>query len=355
MDARFIPSRPPLSRRGLLRLGLGASLGSGLAAASGIPCSTAARAAERVRIVAVLTGLPLNDPLLRTQGADLANARVAMLIRELERYGWVKDRNLRIELRSSAGGGGARETAVKEVLALEPDVIVTSSSVETAAILARTRTIPVVFATSADPLGSGFVESLARPGGNATGFTNSDAEAGGKLLQFLREADPRVNRVGVFLNPVTSPRGGRFLMDPIEGAAGELGLSVAPVHITDPSQLEAAVAAQSGSPASGIVVPVDSFLVTHRRALVETVTRYRVPAIYSFRYFMDVGALMSYGPSLEVRAGEYVDLILRGAKPGDLPVQSPRRYELLLNRKAAQALGLILPVSLLARADQIIE
>jgi putative ABC transport system substrate-binding protein len=178
---------------------------------------------------------------------------------------------------------------------------------------------------------------------------------GGKWLQFLKEADPRISRVGVFLNPLSSPRGGRYFMDPIESAAGEMGLSVTPVHLTDPSQIEAAVAAYSGSPEAGFVVPVDSFLVRHRRMLVEAAARYHVPAIYPYRYFMDVGGLMSYGPALEVRAAEYVNLILRGAKPAELPVQSPRRYELLINRKAADALGLTLPLTLFARADQIIE
>jgi putative ABC transport system substrate-binding protein len=333
------------SRRDLLRL----------ATAAAVASPTVARAAERIRILALLTNLPLNDPLMRTGGSDPRNARVAILIQDLEKFGWVLGQNLRMEIRSSAGGTGARETAVNELIALNPDVIVTSASVETAAMLAKTRTIPIVFATSADPVGSGFVESLARPGGNVTGFTNSDGEMGGKWLQFLKEADPRLTRVGVLLNPLTSPRGGHYFFDPIASAAGALGLSVKSVHITETSQIEAAVAAYAGGPEGGIVAPTDSFLVANRRVLVETATRYRVPAIYSFRYFMDVGGLMSYGPSLEVRAAEYVNLILRGAKPAELPVQSPRRFELLLNRKAAQALGLILPLSLLARADQIIE
>ena len=305
---------------------------------------------ERVRILAVLSGLPLTDPLMSRDAP-----RTKTPLADLARKGWTEGRNLRLEIRSSAGGAGAREAAVREVIELNPDVVVTVSNIETAALLAQTRTIPVVFATAADPVGSGFVESLARPGGNATGFISGDAEPGCKLLQFLQEASPRLSRVGVFLNPRTAPRGGRYYLEPIQTAALELGLKVTPVEITDPSQIEAAVATYTGGPESGIAVPIDSFLVTHRRVLVEAMARYRVPAIYPYRYFMDVGGLMSYGPSLEVRAAEYVNLILRGAKPAELPVQSPRRYELLINRKAAQALGLILPVILLARADQIIE
>jgi len=305
---------------------------------------------ERVRILGLLTGLPLSDPLMSRDAP-----RSKALFGDLARSGWIEGRNLRVEVRSSAGGAGARELAVREVIELNPDVVVTVSNIETAALLAQTRTIPIVFATAADPVGSGFVESLARPGGNATGFISGDAEPGCKLLQFLQEAAPRLSRVGVFFNPRTSPRGGQYYLEPIERAAIELGLKVTRVPLTDPSQIEAAVASYAGGAESGIAVPIDSFLVTHRRALAEAMARYRVPGIYPYRYFMEVGGLMSYGPSLEVRAAEYVNLILRGAKAAELPVQSPRRYELLINRKAAQAIGLILPISLLARADQIIE
>jgi putative ABC transport system substrate-binding protein len=222
-------------------------------------------------------------------------------------------------------------------------------------MLARTHTIPIVFSTAADPVGSGLVQSLARPGGNATGFLNSEAEMGGKWIQFLTEAAPRITHLAVFLNPVTSPRGGRYFLGPLEAAAANMGMKLTPVHITDPSQIEAAVAAYAGDPPAGIVVPTDSFLVSQRRVLVEAVARYRVPTIYPLRYFMEVGGLISYGPALEVRDGEYVNLILRGAKPADLPVQAPRRYELLINRKAADALGLTLPVTLLARADELLD
>jgi ABC-type uncharacterized transport system substrate-binding protein len=305
---------------------------------------------ERVRLVGHLSSLPLDDPLMNPRAG-----RLKAVFEELERNGWVLGRNLRHEARSGAGGPAAREAAAQELIDLNPDVIVTVSSVETAAVLAKTRTIPVLFATASDPVGSGFVESLARPGGNATGYIAGEAEPGGKMLQFLQEASPRVARVGAFFNAVTSPRGGRYFLEPIEAAGAALGVSVTPVSLTDPSQIEAAVAAYAGGQDGGIVVLIDSFLVTHRRALVDAATRYRVPAIYPYNYFMEVGGLMSYGPSLEVRAGEYINLILRGAKPAELPVQSPRRYELLINRKAAQALGLILPLSLLARADRIIE
>jgi putative ABC transport system substrate-binding protein len=274
---------------------------------------------------------------------------------DLEKLGWIEGRNLRYETRLTYGPPGTRETAAREMVALNPDVILASSSPETAALLALTRTIPVIFATATDPVGSGFVQSLARPGGNATGFTNSHASMGAKWLQLLKELDPRIVRVGVLFNPQSAPRGGRYFLEPIASAAPSLGMTAAAAHIASATGIDAAVAALSGDPRGGLVLPPDSFTVVHRRAIVEAVARHRVPAIYPFRYFTDVGGLVSYGAELEVRAAEYVDLILRGANPAELPVQSPRKYELLINLAAAHALGLKVPVSLLARADQIIE
>jgi len=343
------PASPVQSRRAVLGIAA-AAVAAPAALSLGIVVSRQGRGAERVWLLGHLSSLPLDDPLMNPRAG-----RLKTLFEELERNGWVVGRNLRYEVRSGAGGPAARAVAIQELIDLDPDVIITVSSSETAALLAQTRTIPVLFATAADPLGSGFVESLARPGGNATGYIAGEAEPGGKMLQFLQEAAPRLSRVGAFLNPRTSPRNGGYFLEPVERAGVALGVSVTPVSITDPSEIEAAVAAYAGGQDSGIVVLIDSFLVTHRRALVDAVTRYRVPAIYPYNYFMEVGGLMSYGPSLEVHVGEYVNLILRGAKPAELPVQSPRRYELLINRKAAQALGLILPLTLLARADRIIE
>ena len=285
-------------------------------------------------------------------GANL----LAAFRKSLSETGFVEGRNVEIEFRWGLDSRERQAEAAADMVRRKVNVIVAPGfSVAALAAKALTATIPIVFTTSGDPVQLGLVSSLSRPDGNVTGFTNSDAEMGGKWLQFLKEADPRLSRVGVFFNPLSSPRGGRYFLDPIESAAAALGLPVAPVHITDPSQIEAAVAAHAGSPVGGFVVPPDPLLVAHRRALVEAAARYHVPAIYPYRYFMDAGGLMSYGPALEVRTAEYVNLILRGAKPAELPVQSPRRYELLINRKAAQALGLALPLTLLARADQMIE
>jgi putative tryptophan/tyrosine transport system substrate-binding protein len=218
-----------------------------------------------------------------------------------------------------------------------------------------TKTIPIVFTTASDPVGNGFVQSLARPGGNLTGFTNSDPEMGGKWLQLLRELDPRIERVGVLFNPDSTSRKGRYFLDPLESEAASTGIKVTPLPLRDPAQIDEAVRGYSGSPAGGLIGLADSFLVINRNALIAATAKYRVPMIYPFRYFIDAGGLIAYGPALEVRGGDYVDLILRGTKPGDLPVQSPRKYELLINRKSADELGLKISPALLARADEIRE
>lgn len=308
---------------------------------------------DRIRTVGLLIGLPLNDQIASRSGE--AKARFPALIKDLYDRGWVEGVNIRFEARSSYGGPDKQQAAVKELLELNPDVVLTSSTVETALMVAATKTIPILFATASDPVGNGFVQSLARPGGNVTGFTNSDPEMGGKWLQLLKEIDPRIERVGALFNPDTAPRRGRFFLDSIESQAALSGIKVAPLPLHDHSRIDDAVRSYSGNPAGGLIGLADSFLVINRAALVAATAKYRVPMIYPFRYFIDIGGLIAYGPALEVRAGEYVDLILRGTKPGDLPVQSPRKYELLINRKSAEELGLKLSPALLARADEIRE
>lgn len=308
-----------------------------------------------MRVVATLTALPLDDELTRRSMIDSATSRLGGLVVGLRQRGWVEGVNFRLEVRSSFGGADRLKTAIRELLELKPDVILTGSTIETAAVMAATNTIPIVFATANDPVGNGFVESLAHPGGNVTGFTNSTAEMGGKWLQLIREAVPDIARVGVLFNPATTPRGGRFFLDSIEQEAAISGVSVVPAPVTAPADIDEAVRRFSEPPKAAMIALVDSFLVVNRQAVVAAATRYRVPTIYPFHYFMEVGGLMSYGPTLEVRSADYVDLILRGTKAGDLPVQSPRKYELLINRSVANALGLTIPFTLLARADEIRE
>ncbi|MHB0772564.1 ABC transporter substrate-binding protein [Bradyrhizobium sp. 5.13L] len=336
---------PAVARRDVLRLASAAAAGwIALGATS-----------DRMRIVASLTALPLDDELTRRSMIDTATSRLGGLIVGLRQRGWVEGVNFRLELRSAHGGPDRLKTAVQELLDLRPDVILTGSTVETAAVLAATRTIPVVFATANDPVGNGFVESLAHPGGNVTGFTNSTAEMGGKWLQLIREAVPDVARVGVLFNPATTPRGGRFFLESIEQEAAASGVSAIPAPVHAPTEIDEAFRRFSEPPKAAMLALVDSFLVVNRQQVVAAAAKCRVPTIYPFHYFMDAGGLMSYGPTLEVRSADYVDLILRGTKAGDLPVQSPRKYELLINRTVARTLGLTIPFMLLARADEIRE
>ncbi|WP_453951412.1 ABC transporter substrate-binding protein [Bradyrhizobium sp. USDA 377] len=347
MIERSAPARavPAVARRDVLRL-------AGAAAAGWI---TLGATSDRMRIVASLTALPLDDELTRRSMIDSATSRLGGLIVGLRQRGWVEGVNFRLEVRSTFGPPERLKAAVQELLDLKPDVILTGSTVETAAILAATKTIPIVFATANDPVGNGFVQSLAHPGGNVTGFTNSTAEMGGKWLQLIREAVPDVTRVGILFNPATTPRGGRFFLESIEQEAAASGVSAIPAPVHAPAEIDDAVRRISEPPKAAMVALVDSFLVVNRKAVVAAADKYRVPTIYPFHYFMDVGGLMSYGPTLEVRSADYVDLILRGTKAGDLPVQSPRKYELLINRTVARTLGLTIPFTLLARADEIRE
>jgi putative ABC transport system substrate-binding protein len=337
---------PALARRDFLRL-------AGTTAAGFFALGATS---DRMRIVASLTSLSLDDELTRRNMSDgNTTSRLGGLIAGLKQRGWVEGVNYRFEIRSTFGGPGKLKTAVQELIDLKPDVILTGSTVETAAMLGATKTIPIVFATANDPVGNGFVESLARPGGNVTGFTSSTAEMGGKWLQLIREAVPDLTRVGVLFNPATTPRAGRFYLDSIEQEAAAAAVSVVPAPIGAPTEIDAAVGRFSETPKAAMIALVDSFLVVNRQAIVAAAAKYRVPVIYPFHYFMDAGGLMSYGPTLEVRSADYVDLILRGTKAGDLPVQSPRKYDLLINRTVARTLGLSMPFTLLARADEIRE
>ncbi|MHC4044098.1 ABC transporter substrate-binding protein [Bradyrhizobium sp. 23AC] len=334
-----------VDRRGFIRL-------AGATAAGWVALGATS---DRMRIVASLTALPLDDELTRRSLIDSTTSRLGGLVAGLRQRGWVEGANFRLELRSTFGGPDRLKAAIQELLELKPDVILTGSTVETAAVLAATRTIPIVFATANDPVGNGFVESLAHPGGNVTGFTNSTAEMGGKWLQLIREAVPDLARVGILFNPATTPRGGRFFLDSIEQEAAESGVSAIPAPVNAPADIDEAVRRFSEPPKAAMIALVDSFLVVNRKAVVAAAAKYRVPTIYPFHYFMEAGGLMSYGPTLEVRSADYVDLILRGTKAGDLPVQSPRKYELLINRTVARTLGLTIPFTLLARADEIRE
>jgi putative ABC transport system substrate-binding protein len=332
-------------RRDLLALAAGALAWPGAALGQN---------SERLRRVGIISSLPQND---RWQ-------RYTALKKGLADLGWIESRNIVYEFRT-IDDPAQRPSIAKEFVALNVDLVLANSTPDTAALLAVTRTIPIVFSTAADPVGNGFVQSLARPGGNATGFTNSDASMSGKWLEFLKELAPRVMRVGVLFNPKTAPRAGEYYLEPLRQEALAFGLALSTLPVGTAAELDPAVASLAGDPPGAMIAIPDSFTVLHRKALIEASARHKVPAIYPFRYFTDEGGLMSYGAVVGPQSREasrgiletvrYIDLILRGTSPAELPVQSPRVYELLINARAAAALGLEIPDVLGARADQIIE
>ena len=249
------------------------------------------------------------------------------------------------------------ETFATELVALQPDLILSHNTPTTAILLQQTRTIPIVFATVSDPVGSGFVASLPRPGGNVTGFTNIEPTMSSKWLELLKEIAPRVTRVSFLFNPATAPYA-EYYLGPFKAAAASLGLEAIAAPVRNTSELESAIAAQARTPNGGLVVMTDSFLVTHRTEITSLAARYRLPAVYPFRLFIDVGGLLSYGNDLLDdfrRAATYADRVLKGARPSELPVQAPVNFELVINARAATALGLTIPQPLLLRADQVIN
>jgi len=283
--------------------------------------------------------------------------RVAVFRQGLETLGWTENRNIQIAHRFSDGDFARMQAYTAELVNSAPDLIVASSTPVVAALKQATPTIPIVFSVVNDPVGQGFVTSLARPGGNITGFTFVDFALIGKWLEMLKEIAPGVGRMRLIFNPQTAPHYPVYLRE-FGAAAAPLAalVSAAPVH--DKNQLEAAVTAFAREPSSGLVVAPDPFINTNRGLIIALVERHRLPAVYSFRQYVSEGALMSYGPDtadIVRRSASYVDRILKGEKPADLPVQAPTKYELVINLKTAKALGITIPPSLLARADEVIE
>jgi putative ABC transport system substrate-binding protein len=283
--------------------------------------------------------------------------RVAAFREGLQKLGWAAGGNVRIDTRwATAGDAEAHQRSAKELVALRPDVILSHNTPCTAALLRETRTIPIVFASVSDPVGSGFVASFPRPGGNVTGFTNIEPTMAGKSLELLKEIAPHVNRVALLFNPATAPYAEVFLT-PFKAAAASFAVEAIQAPIRDASELESVIAEQARTPNGGLVAMTDSFLTVHRVQIASLAARYRLPAVYR-RYFTEAGGLVSYG-SDQIdnirRAAIYADQILKGARPGELPVQAPVNFELLINLKTAKALGLDVPWSLQQRADEVIE
>jgi putative ABC transport system substrate-binding protein len=291
--------------------------------------------------------------------SDLEGQAYVAAFREgLQKLGWAENRNMRIDTRwSPPPDAEATQRFAKELVALQPDLILSHNTPTTAALLQQTRTIPIIFATVADPVGSGFVASFPRPGGNVTGFTTMEPTMPGKCLELLKEIAPRVARVAMPFNPATATYAEIYL-NPLKAAAASFAVEAiaAPVH--DTSELEAVVAAHAREPNGGLIVMPDGFLNAHRAEVTSLAARYRLPAVYQYRYYTELGGLLSYGNDpLDNcrRAAIYADRILKGAKPSELPVQAPVKFELVINLKTAKALGLDVPAQLQQRADEVIE
>jgi putative ABC transport system substrate-binding protein len=318
-------------------------------AAAAWPLVARAQQGERMRQIGLLNALAEND----RDGQTF----VAAFREGLQKAGWTEGRNIRIDARWAAGDTKAMQRHAKELVALQPDLILSANTPTTTALLQQTRTIPIIFVNVTDPIGSGFVASLSRPGGNITGFITMEPTMAGKWLELLKEIAPRVARVALLFNPATATNFDAYLK-PFGAAALTFGVEAiaAPVH--DSSDIESAVAAQGREPNGGLIVTPDPFLNVHREAITSLAARYRLPAVYPFHQFPEVGGLLSYGnDQLDNyrRAAVYVDRILRGAKPSELPVQAPVKFELVINLKTAKALGLDVPAQLQQRAYQVIE
>jgi putative tryptophan/tyrosine transport system substrate-binding protein len=290
-------------------------------------------------------------------GTDLeSQATEAAFRKRLDELGWTDGRNVHIDYRYSAGSVDRMQLFAKELLRSNPDVLVAISTPATAALQQETHTIPIVFAVVSDPVGAGFVANFANPGGNITGFVDIEASLSGKWLGLMREIAPHVSRVGFLFNPQTAPF--RYYLDTFRSSASALALEPieAPVHSA--AEVEAVMTKLGREAGAGLVVMPDTSTVVYREIIVSLADRYRLPAIYPFRFFVTDGGLLSYGidaADLYRGAASYVDRILRGAKPNELPVQLPTKFELVINLKTAKALGLTVPSSLLATADEVIE
>jgi putative ABC transport system substrate-binding protein len=317
-------------------------------AATAWPLAARAQQGERVRRIGVLIASVESDPERQKDVKAFQDA--------LQDLGWIDGRNIQIDIRWAPERESMQRSA-KDLVALQPHVILAPTTSATQAILQQTRTIPTIFAVSNDPVGSGFVQSFPRPGGNVTGFVNMEPTMASKWLELLKEIAPHVNRVAFLFNPVTAPYLDYYL-NPLKAAAPSFGVQAIVAPIGDMSELETAVTAQAREPNGSVIMMPDFFTLSHRAEVTSLAARYRLPAVYPFRQFAQAGGLLSYGNDTTDnyrRAATYVDRVLKGTKPSELPVQAPVKFQLLINLKTAKAIGLTVPPSLLARADEVIE
>jgi len=321
-----------------------------LGGAAALPLAARAQQGERMRRIAVLMGWSESDPQFRSW--------IDTFVEGLAQLGWADGRNVQINVRWASGDVVRMRTFAKELVELQPDVILGGTTPVTAALQRETRTIPIVFVVVADPVGAGFVAGLPHPGGNITGFLNAEAAIGGKWLEMLKEIAPHVTRVAIMFNPDTAPLGGAYFLGSFEAAARSLAVEPITARVRSDAEIEAVIASLEGTQ-GGLVIMTDSFMGVHRGTVISLATRTKVPVIGAdLPSFAREGGLLSYGANLRDifrRAAPYVDRILHGANPGDLPVQAPVKYEMAINLKTANALGLTVPPTLLALADEVIE
>jgi putative tryptophan/tyrosine transport system substrate-binding protein len=313
------------------------------------PLAARAQQPNRVRRIGVLMNVAKDDPS--------GQAEIAAFRQGLAEHGWIEGRTIRIEVRWPGGNIELVEALAKELVGLKPDVLLSRTTPATAALKSGSGVIPTVFVGVVEPVEQGFVQSLARPGGYLTGFTNFEVSTGSKMVQLLKEIDPRIVRVAVIYNPQTAPYAGLYVRS-MDSAVLRLGVEAVTMPVQSEADIEAAMTAFARQPGGGLVAIPDSFTGAHRDLIIELAARNRLPALYGSPSFMPSGGLMGYAVDtrdLMHRAADYVDRIIGGAKPAELPVQQPTRYNLVINRKVADALGLEIPETLLAIADKVIE
>jgi putative tryptophan/tyrosine transport system substrate-binding protein len=312
------------------------------------PIAVRAQQREQIARIGVLMGTAAEEP----EG----QARITAFRQGLQKLGLTEGQNVRIEVRWTAGDAALERKFATELVSLTPDVILATASPTVAALQAVTRTVPIVFAGTIDPVGAGFVDSLARPGGNATGFVLFEYSMGAKWLELLKEIVPNVTRVAVLRDPAIAAGTGQF--GAIQSVAPSLGVELTPVNVHDPGEIERAISAFARSSNGGLLVTPAPLALVHRDLIVTLAARHKLCAVYGLRPFVTAGGLVFYGPDIVDqyrRAAGYIDRILKGEKPADLPVQAPTKFEMAINMKTAKALGITVPPSLLARADEVIE
>jgi len=322
----------------------------GIASTAAWPLSAHAQRANGARRIGVLMPFADTDPEGRAQFSRFTQS--------LSELGWTDGRNLRIDHRWAADNVGRMRMLAKELVDLQPDLILSNTTPVTVALQRETKTIPILFVIVADPVGDGLITALPRPGGNITGFISIESTMGGKLPELLTQIAPAIKRIAIMFNPDTAAGGGSYFLPPFEAAARSLGLESVKAPVRNDAEIESVITSLGGEPRGGLVITPDGFMVVHRARTISLTARYKIPAVYFAAVFARDGGLLSYGPDrLDIfhRAASYVDRILRGEKPAELPVQLPVKYEMVLNTNTAKALDLAVPQSIILRADEVIE